>query len=147
MYDFEINALQLSTPMVVLSSCESAGGRLRNGEGVMSLSRSFLEAGAASVVHTLWPVEDAKSRDIMVGFYRELKKGNSKSRALSNVKEQYLQEQPPFYTHPYYWAAFQLSGDTSALYINKKKAGAAGLALFAFLILGYLRRRSLFRRI
>jgi CHAT domain-containing protein len=147
MHDYEINALHLSTPMVVLSSCETAGGPLRSGEGIMSLSRSFLQAGAVSVVHSLWPVEDTKSREIMVGFYHELKKGHSKSTALSNAKKQYLESNPPFYTHPYYWAAFQITGDPSPLYNKWRVAYLAGAILMAFLIFYFLKRRSFFRRI
>jgi CHAT domain-containing protein len=147
MHDYEINALNLSTPMVVLSSCETAGGHLNSGEGIMSLSRSFLQAGAESVVHTLWPVEDAKSREIMLGFYREIKRGHSKSRALSNVKKRYLNQQPPFYTHPYYWAAFQITGDTSPLHSKRRIAFIVGSILFAFLIFYYLKGRSFFRRV
>ena len=146
MHDYEINALNLSTPMVVLSSCETAGGYLHSGEGIMSLSRSFLQAGASSVVHTLWPVEDAKSREIMVAYYREIKRGHSKSKALSNVKKQYMHEHPPFYTHPYYWAAFQITGDTSPLHSKRKVAVIMGSILIAFLIFYYLKRRSFFRR-
>ncbi|MCK4880402.1 MAG: CHAT domain-containing protein [Bacteroidales bacterium] len=147
MHDYEINALNLSTPMVVLSSCETAGGQLRSGEGIMSLSRSFLQAGATSVVHSLWPVEDAISREIMVGFYREIKQGHSKSSALSNVKRQYLESHPPFYTHPYYWAAFQITGDTSPLHSKWRGSYTIGSILIVFLIFYYLKRRSLFRRV
>ena len=146
MHDYEINALNLSTPMVVLSSCETAGGFLNSGEGIMSLSRSFLQAGASSVVHTLWPVEDAKSREIMVAYYREIKRGHSKSEALSNVKKQYMLEQPPFYTHPYYWAAFQITGDTSPLHSKRRVSFIIGSFLIALLIFYYLKRRSFFRR-
>jgi len=146
MHDYEINALDLSTPMVVLSSCETAGGFLNSGEGIMSLSRSFLQAGASSVVHTLWPVEDAKSREIMVAYYREIKRGHSKSEALSNVKKQYMLEQPPFYTHPYYWAAFQITGDTSPLHSKRRVSLIIGSFLIAILIFCYLKRRSFFRR-
>jgi CHAT domain-containing protein/Tfp pilus assembly protein PilF len=146
MHDYEINALQLSTPMVVLSSCETAGGQLYRGEGIMSLSRSFMQAGAPSVVHSLWPVEDAKSREIMVGFYGELKKGIPKSSALSKVKRLYLDQQPPSYTHPYYWAAFQITGDTSPVYSKRNYFLIAGSMLLAFLIFAYFRRRSFFRR-
>ena len=146
MHDYEINALKLSTPMVVLSSCETAGGFLRSGEGIMSLSRSFLQAGASSVVHTLWPVEDAKSREIMVAYYREIKRGHSKSEALSNVKKQYMLEQPPFYTHPYYWAAFQITGDTSPLHSKRRVSFIIGSFLIALLIVFYLKRRSFLRR-
>jgi CHAT domain-containing protein len=147
MYDYEINALHISTPMVVLSSCETAGGQLRKGEGIMSLSRSFLQAGATSVVHSLWPVEDAKSREIMVGFYREIKKGYSKSSALSNVKKQYIKTHPPFYTHPYYWAAFQITGDISPLHCKRRATLIMGSILAAFLIFYCVKRRSFFRRV
>ncbi len=147
MHDYEINALNLSTPMVVLSSCETAGGHLLSGEGIMSLSRSFLQAGAPSVVHSLWPVEDAKSREIMLAYYRELKRGHSKRKALSKVKRQYINQQPPFYTHPYYWAAFQITGDTSPLHIKRSGSFITGSILIVFLLVYYLRRRSLFRRI
>ncbi|MDF1575093.1 MAG: CHAT domain-containing protein [Bacteroidales bacterium] len=146
MHDYDINALKLSAPMVVLSSCETAGGPLKSGEGIMSLSRSFLQAGAASVVHTLWPVDDVKSREIMIAYYRELKKGRSKSRALSNVKRQYMLGQPPFYTHPYYWAAFQISGDNAPLNLRRSISIIPGSVLLVLLYLFYLKRRSFFRR-
>ncbi len=147
MHDYEINALNLSSPMVVLSSCETAGGNLHSGEGIMSLSRSFLQAGASSVVHTLWPVEDAKSREIMVAYYGELKRGHSKSKALSNVKKQYISQNPPFYTHPYYWAAFQITGDSSPIHNKRKVSFTIGSILMAFLVFYYLKRRSFFRRV
>jgi len=147
MHDYEINALQLSSPMVVLSSCETAGGQLYRGEGIMSLSRSFLQAGAPSVVHSLWPVEDAKSREIMVGFYGELKKGHAKSSALSRVKRQYLDQQPPFYSHPYYWAAFQITGDSSAVHSKRNYTLVAGSILLALLLFAYFMRPSFFRKV
>jgi CHAT domain-containing protein len=146
MHDYEINALHLSTPMVVLSSCETAGGQLQTGEGVMSLSRSFLEAGAASVVHSLWPVEDVKSRELMVGFYRELKRGFSKRKALSIAKQEYLDNQPPFYTHPYYWAAFQITGDPSPLCYRPAVPLITGSVLVALLVFYFLKRRIRLRR-
>lgn len=146
LHDYEINALSISSPMVVLSSCETAGGELRSGEGIMSLSRSFLQAGAASVVHSLWPVEDSKSRDVMTGFYGEIKRGESKGKALSNAKRQYINQHPPFYTHPYYWAAFQVTGDSVALRSKGTWPLIAGSILTALVIFAYLRRRSFFRR-
>ena len=146
LHDYEINALSIISPMVVLSSCETAGGELRSGEGVMSLSRSFLQAGAASVVHSLWPLEDSKSRDVMTGFYGELKRGLSKGKALSNAKRLYIKQPPPFYTHPYYWAAFQITGDSVPLRSKGKWPLSAGSILMAFVIFAYFRRRSFFRR-
>ena len=72
-------------------------------------------AGAQSVVHTLWPVEDASGPDLMVEYYRELKRGKSKSGALTRAKQQYLASTPPSYTHPYYWAAYQITGNPDPL--------------------------------
>jgi len=146
MFDYEINALRITAPMVVLSSCETAGGELQRGEGIMSLSRSFLQAGASSVVHSLWPVEDAKSRELMAGFYREIKRGKSKRSALSTVKRLYLENQPPFYTHPYYWAAFQVTGDTSPLYNKKRVFLMAGFILLFAMLLYWIRTSFLPRR-
>jgi CHAT domain-containing protein len=146
MYNYEISALLLTTPMVVLSSCETAAGKLQRGEGIMSLSRSFLQAGAKSVVHSLWPVEDIKGRDIMIGFYGELKRGHSKSNALSTVKKRYLKSNPPFYTHPYYWASFQITGDTSPLYSKWRTGILTGSIMLVFVSLFYWKRRSFFRR-
>jgi tetratricopeptide (TPR) repeat protein len=147
MHDYEIQALSISSPMVVLSSCETAGGELRSGEGIMSLSRSFLQAGAGSVVHSLWPVEDSKSREVMSEFYREIKRGQSKGKALSNAKSLYISKHPPFYTHPYYWAAFQVSGDSTPLRSKWTWPLIPGSILTVILIFCYLRRRSFFRRL
>lgn len=83
----------------------------------------------------------------MVAYYREIKRGHSKSKALSKVKKQYMLEHPPFYTHPYYWAAFQITGDTSPLHNKRKIAAIIGSILIAFLIFYYMKRRSFFRRV
>jgi len=83
----------------------------------------------------------------MVGFYREIKQGHSKISALSNVKRQYLESHPPFYTHPYYWAAFQITGDTSPLHSKWRGPFIIGSSIIIFLIFCYLKRRSLFRRV
>ncbi len=142
LYDYEINSMVLTSPMVVLSSCETGGGLLQLGEGIFSLSRSFLLAGAASVIHTLWPVEDVKAHQIMVGFYQELKTGKSKGQALSMAKKKYLVNSPPSYTHPYYWAGYQVTGNPDPLIKIPKRV------YFSFVILAicgmgiYLIRRS-----
>jgi CHAT domain-containing protein/tetratricopeptide (TPR) repeat protein len=146
LYDYEINALALSAPMVVLSSCESGGGRLERGEGIMSLSRSFLLAGAGSVVHTLWPLDDFKGSRLMVEFYRELKRGHSKSSALSRAKNTYLARTAPSYAHPYYWAAYQVIGNPSRLARNRNPVMMFGGLIVFSLVCYFLIRRSFLRR-
>jgi CHAT domain-containing protein len=105
--------------MVVLSSCETGSGALQTGEGIMSLSRSLLLAGAASVVHTMWPAEDLKVQQIMTRFYQELKNGKSKAAALSVAKRHYLAQSSPTFAHPYYWASYQITGNPDPLVINR----------------------------
>jgi CHAT domain-containing protein len=69
----ELAALDLSgTELVVLSACDTGVGRVEGGEGVLGLQRSFQVAGARSVVASLWPVDDASTRALMVEFYRNL---------------------------------------------------------------------------
>ena len=56
LYAYEIGELRLPGTLVVLSGCETGAGRLLGSEGVLSLSRAFLRAGASGTVATLWPV-------------------------------------------------------------------------------------------
>ena len=136
----------LSSPMVVLSSCETGGGQLQDGEGIISLSRSFLLAGAASVIHTLWPAEDVKAQQIMVEFYQELKTGKSKGRALSMAKRNYLAHSPPSYTHPYYWAGYQVTGNPDPLIINLRLLFFPIIVLIICVVGFYFIRRSFLSR-
>jgi len=143
LYDYEINGLNISSPMVVLSSCRTGGGQLHSGEGIISLSRSFLLAGAKSVVHTLWPVEDTRGPDLMLEYYHELKRGRSKSSSLTVAKQNYLESTPPSYTHPYYWASYQITGNPVPLCKSWRYLFFPGLILVISLTALYFIRRSL----
>ncbi len=145
LYDFEIQHLSIHSPLVVLSGCETAGGFVQQGEGVINLSRSFLESGAASVVHALWPVEDTRAIQIMAEFYRGLKRGENKTESLRRAKLKYLAEVSPTYAHPYYWANFQVTGDPGPLRM-KWWRWMGGLLLLSLLISYFLIRRRSFRR-
>lgn len=114
-YDFEISNLNMYSPMVVLNSCESGIGAYHVGEGFLSISRSFLIAGASSVVQTKWPIEDIASSKIITEYYRKLAKGMSKSEALQAAKINYIRTTPNSFTHPHYWAGFQIYGDPSPI--------------------------------
>ena len=59
LYAHEIRALDLRARLVVLSACETALGREIRGEGLFSLTRGFLQAGASRVLVSLWKVDDA----------------------------------------------------------------------------------------
>jgi CHAT domain-containing protein/Flp pilus assembly protein TadD len=115
MYSFELYALRLKAALVVLSACNSGVGTLRSAEGVMSLSRAFIYAGTPSVVMTGWEVNDQSGAILMELFYQKLASGLTKDRALQQAKIAWLSESNQFKSHPFFWAAYQLHGDTKPL--------------------------------
>ncbi|QSF48816.1 CHAT domain-containing protein [Thermosynechococcus sp. GLH187] len=107
----EVTGMNLSgTELVVLSACDTGRGEVVNGEGVYGLRRAFTIAGARSQVSTLWKVDDQVTRDMMVAFYQNLRRGMGRTEALRQVQLQRLKDESP-----YYWAAFVSSGDWSPL--------------------------------
>jgi CHAT domain-containing protein len=106
----------LNADMVTLSSCNTGSGLYENGEGVISLSRAFTFSGIPSVVMSLWKIPDKQSATIMQLFYKNLKKGQDKAKALKQAKLDYLNStEDTIQKHPYYWAGYVISGDTSPI--------------------------------
>ncbi len=101
------------TKLVVLSACETGIGDVQNGEGVYGLRRAFVLAGAESELMSLWKVDDEATRDLMKGFYTNLQSGIVKSEALRQIQLSLIKSQE--HSHPFYWAAFTLSGDWRSL--------------------------------
>jgi hypothetical protein len=71
----EVINLNLNAELVVLSSCDTALGRI-TGDGVIGLSRSFFAAGVPSVVGSLWAPSDRETVLLMTSFYDNLNKNN-----------------------------------------------------------------------
>ncbi len=113
----DIERLQLDRPyLVTLSACETALGSglssdIPAGEEWVGLNQAFLAAGAPSVLASLWSIDDRASSSFMVDFYRYLLEGKGKAWALAQVQQQYLRD--PRFRHPFYWAAFTLTGEPS----------------------------------
>ncbi|TXD82100.1 CHAT domain-containing protein [Subsaximicrobium wynnwilliamsii] len=102
--------------LAVLSACETGSGDFENGEGIQSASRAFTYTGIPSIVMSLWKVDDAATAKIMSAFYSNLKAGQTKDLALKNAKISYLETvEEEALKHPYYWAGFIISGNTTAL--------------------------------
>jgi len=101
----DIYNLSLSADLVTLSACETALGKVATGDDVVGFTRGFLYAGARSLISSLWQVDDETTRDIMVNFYTNLSKMN-KDEALRQAQLKVKNQ----YRHPYYWAAFLLTG-------------------------------------
>jgi len=82
----EIEQLDLSGGIVVLSACQSAAGVVQRGEGVLSLARAFFTAGAHAVIGSRWPIRDDEAAWFFGAFYRHLGTGVSLAAALRLAK-------------------------------------------------------------
>jgi CHAT domain-containing protein len=63
---------------------------------------------------SLWPISDYKTRELMTGYYKNLRQGLGRGAALRQVQLDMLKKNPKL--HPFYWADFIQSGDWTALY-------------------------------
>lgn len=105
----DIYTLELNAELVVLSACETHAGQRLRGEGLLSLSRGFIAAGARSVVSTLWPVSDKATAYFMQRFYYHLLKQQlTASEALAAAKRDMREH--TVYREPYFYAGFILVG-------------------------------------
>ena len=102
---FELNLA--SADLVVLSACETQLGAQSRGDDLVGLTRAFIYAGTPSFIASLWSVDDQATAVLMTAFYRHLRGGASKAEALQRAQAETRAQYP----HPYYWAAFVLTGD------------------------------------
>jgi len=147
LYNYEISISRINSPMVVLSACNTGSGTLSRGEGIMSMARSFILAGASSVVRTFWDINDDASEKIMTDFYYHLSMGRPKDESLRLAKLAYLNTAPPAYVNPWYWAAYSVTGDREPVTGRNRTRlliGSGVLILVTVLLVGYLRRRRRF---
>ena len=113
----EIAEYPTNASLVMLNACNTGTGRVLKGEGVYNLARSFFKAGAKSVVSGLWEIDDYSSSEITKSFYRYLKEGKGKSKALQLAKLDYLKSaKTDQQRNPYYWAGLILTGNNDAIY-------------------------------
>ncbi len=109
----EARSLDLSgTQLVVLSACETGQGDPSAGHGVYGLRRAFLVAGAETLVTSLWHVSDDATGKLMELYYRKLL--TEKKGRLEGMQEA-MQQIRRTYSHPYYWAPFQVIGNDGVL--------------------------------
>lgn len=106
-----------NTRLVVLSSCQSGIDRYYNGEGMMSLARSFMAAGVPTVVASLWEVDSNAAADLMVEFHRLKQEENLwVGEALRKAKLKMLKDLDNRFRHPYFWSPFiAVGGEVSSL--------------------------------
>jgi CHAT domain-containing protein len=97
------------TSIVILSACNTAMGEGGDVKYVASLAEAFWIAGSRSVVASLWAVNDESTSLLMTEFYKSLKNGDGKAKALKNAQMAVRAKKE--FSHPYHWAGFILFGD------------------------------------
>lgn len=141
---YEIYNLDLRANLAVLSACNTASGSLQSGEGILSLSRAFAFAGIPNMVASLWRADDAASSEIMIGFYRGLAGGLTKSKALQQAKLQFIGDQKTkTYQHPYFWSSFILIGENTSTFARSSNRlwWVAGIILLIITFI-YMQQRK-----
>jgi CHAT domain-containing protein len=93
-----------------LSGCETGLGEQVNGEGLLSLTRGFMYAGATRVVASLWSVSDIATAGLMADFYRAMEHEGMRPAAALRAAQVQMWKQKQW-NSPYYWAAFQIHGE------------------------------------
>ncbi|HKQ97986.1 MAG TPA: CHAT domain-containing protein, partial [Candidatus Polarisedimenticolia bacterium] len=107
----EIVLLDLRDQVVILSACRSASGAVLAGEGVIGLSRGFFQAGARSVVGSLWTLRDEEAARLVSDLGRRLGEGASVGAALQAARRQRIADREPARA----WAGIVLLGDAAAV--------------------------------
>jgi CHAT domain-containing protein len=105
----ELLGMHLNADLVVLSACETARGRIGEGEGLIGMSWALFAAGCPSTVVSQWKVDSASTSDLMIRFHKNLRQGMDKAHALQSAAA--TLRRAPRYRHPFYWAGFQVVGD------------------------------------
>ena len=109
---FDILGLSLGAEMVTLNGCDSGAGKNLPGEGVMSLARAFLAAGARSVCATRWKIPDeggALVRQLYRHLLAEGETGINRAEALRQAQIEMIRA-GDWRSDPGYWAAYFLVG-------------------------------------
>jgi CHAT domain-containing protein len=116
----EIRDLRLNADLVTLSACDTGIGPVGE-EGIENIVNAFIEAGAQSVVSTLWDVEDHATAELMTDFYANLGRKEAKAEALRQAQLSMLKSGAP----PYYWAGFELDGEPTSILFARSQPNTA----------------------
>ena len=120
-YPDEIETLNISPALVVLSSCDSGRGVFK-ADGIQGMARAFILSGAQAVLTALWRVPDESACIFMQFFYQYLVEGMRGTEALHKAIlclrcfSKYSQ-----YIH---WSGYQLTGREFQFNVSESSARA-----------------------
>jgi len=103
---YDLYHLKLPAELITLSGCATGLTAVAAGDELLGLTRGLLQAGARSLLLSLWNVHDRSTTELMKSFYAHFRAGSNKVQALHKA----MQELREAYPHPYYWAPFKLIG-------------------------------------
>ena len=106
----DITSISVKARLVVLC-CGSTGVGKVSSEGVVGIARSFLAAGARSVLATLWPINDWATIELMKKFYDELFQGTQVCEALRMAKNFFLKHENKNFQSIRMCAPFTICGE------------------------------------
>ncbi|GAB4183652.1 MAG: hypothetical protein Tsb002_05960 [Wenzhouxiangellaceae bacterium] len=105
---------------IVLAACEGAGGRMVDGEGLLSLARSFLGAGAKVVIANPWPLDDAHASAYFSRFYWHLAAGHTLADSMRLTQDEMIAAGYPATA----WGGYQAIGDAAFRPLAKARSGS-----------------------
>jgi CHAT domain-containing protein len=135
----EVVELDLDNALVILSGCSSALGEITESEGVVGMARAFFQAGARTVVGSLWPMRDDEAEELVTRMGEELKRGASVGEAVALTRRAAIAQGQP----PAAWAGLVLLGDAGHVPVPGGAsrsvpvfwlAAVAGVLVFGFLV-------------
>ncbi len=97
--------------LLILHSCYSGAGPIRNGEGMIALNRIFIEQGVKNIIYTLFKIPTYETSELLSEFQKLLlqeKNNYTIVKALHEVKKQFSKDER--YT-PRDWAGLVFLGD------------------------------------
>lgn len=114
LFAHEIASMDLpNTHIISLSACQTGDGQWREGEGIVSLARAFIYAGASNTLMSMWIADDEATAFIFQKFYHYINMGYGKAKALRKAKLDFMAESKfkSISDNPFYWAHIQLIGN------------------------------------
>ena len=106
----DIQSISVQARLVVLCCCFTGRGEVSS-EGVVGIARSFLAAGARSVLGTLWSIDDKATNGFMKKFYHELLEETSVCEALRRTVNLFQKHKTKEYQSIKIWAPFTVYGE------------------------------------
>lgn len=102
----ELRSLRIDAELVTLSGCDTGRSLVADGDELFGLLRGFLQAGAASILVSLWATSDASTAELMRDLYTRLQRGLGVGAALREAQLAMRERRE----HPIHWAPFIVVG-------------------------------------